>query len=198
MEAVAVSGQIRTELGKSSTKAVRNEGRIPAILYSKGENIHFSTTHNEVKSMIFTPDFKIANLTIDGKEYRCFVKDIQWHPVTDEIVHIDFLRLIDGHPVKLEIPVRFEGTAPGVRSGGKLQVNMRRVKVKTTPENMVSELMLDISSLELGQSIRVRDITPVEGVEVMTAGATPVAFIEVPRAMRSAKAKAAAEAEANA
>ena len=188
MEAVAFSGQIRTELGKKSTKAVRKEGRIPAILYNKDENIHFTTTHKEVKKMIFTPKFKIAELSLDGKTHRCFIKDIQWHPVTDEIVHIDFLSLIDGHPVKLDIPVRFEGIAVGVRNGGKLQQNLRRIKIKTTPEKMVDELSLDVSALELGQAVRVRDIQQVEGVEIMTSSSTPVAFIEVPRAMRSAAA----------
>lgn len=189
MEAVAFSGQIRTELGKKPTKAVRKEGRIPAILYNKSENIHFSTTHNEVKKMIFTPEFKIAELNIDGKTHRCFIKDIQWHPVTDKIVHIDFLSLIDGHPVVLEVPVRFEGTAEGVRNGGKLQQNLRRIKIKTTPEKMVAELSLDVSALDLGQAVRVLDIKPVDGVEIMTALSTPVAFIEVPRAMRSAAAE---------
>ncbi len=196
MDTVAVSGQIRTELGKKSTKAVRNEGRIPAVLYSKDENIHFTTTHKEVKAMVFTPEFKIATLTVDGKEHRCIIKDIQWHPVTDQIEHIDFLSLIDGHPVKLEVPVSFHGTAPGVRSGGKLQQNIRRIKIKTLPENIVSELTLDVSSLELGQAVRVRDITPEDGVEIITSGSTPVAFIEVPRAMRSAATAEAKGAEA--
>ena len=199
MESVAVSGQIRTDVGKKSTKAVRKDDRIPAVLYNKDVNIHFTTTHKEVKAMIFTPDFKIATLTIDGKEHRCFIKNIQWHPVSDKIEHIDFLSLIDGHPVKLEVPVRFEGTAPGVRSGGKLQQNIRRVKIKTLPENMVAELTLNVSSLEMGQSVRVNDITPVDGVEIVTAGSTPVAFIEVPRAMRSeatAEAKEGEEGEA--
>lgn len=189
MEAVAFTGQVRTELGKKATKAVRIEGRIPAILYNKDENIHFTTTHNEVKKMIYTPDFKTASLTIDGKTHRCFIKDVQWHPVTDKIVHIDFLSLIDGHPVKLDVPVRFEGTAEGVRNGGKLQQNLRRIKIKTTPENMVAELSLDVTALDLGQAVRVRDIKEVDGVQIMTALSTPVAFIEVPRAMRSAAAE---------
>jgi len=186
MEAVAFTGQIRTELGKKPTKAVRKEGRIPAILYNKDENIHFSTTHNEVKKMIFTAEFKIGSLTLDGKTHRCFIKDVQWHPVTDQIVHIDFLSLIDGHPVKLDVPVRFEGTAEGVRNGGKLQQNLRRIKIKTTPENMVAELSLDVTELDLGKAVRVADIDAVEGVQIMTSSSTPVAFIEVPRAMRSA------------
>ena len=194
MEAVTVSGTIRTEVGKKATKAVRNAGEIPAILYSKNGSVHFSTTHKAVKNLIFTPAFRVADIELDGKTYRAIVKDVQWHPVTDEIVHIDFLELIDGHAVKVELPVRFEGTAPGMRSGGKLLQLMRRIKVKAMPENLVDELMLDISSLELGQSIRVRDIAPIEGVEVMSAGASPVGIIEIPRALRSAATAEAKEA----
>lgn len=197
MEAVAFTGKIRTEVGKKATKAVRNAGEIPAILYSKNGNVHFSTTHKEVKKLIFTPDFRTAAIDLDGKSHRAIVKDIQWHPVTDEIVHIDFLELIDGHTVKLEVPIRFNGTAPGMRSGGKLLQLMRRVKIKTIPEKMVNELHADISSLELGQSIRVRDIDPVEGIEIMSAGASPLGVIEVPRALRSAAAAAEKEGVAD-
>ncbi len=200
MEAIAVSANKREDLGKKATKAVRKEGLIPGVLYSKDGTMHFSTTHKEVKPLIFTPDFNVASVNLDGNSYRCIVKDIQWHPVTDEIVHIDFLQLVDGHPVKLEVPVRFEGSAPGVRVGGKLLQNLRRIKIKTTPENMVTELTLDVSNLELGQSVRIRDIKPIDGVEIMTPAGTPVAIIEIPRALRSAATaeKKAAEAEAGA
>lgn len=195
MEAVVVSGTVRTEVGKKATKAVRNAGEIPAVLYSKNGNTHFSTTHKAVKTLIFTPDFHVADLQLDGKSARAIVKDVQWHPVTDEIVHIDFLELIDGQSVKLEVPIRFEGTAPGMRSGGKLLQLMRRVKIKTTPENIVRELKADISSLELGQSIRVRDIETVDGIEIMSAGASPLGVIEIPRALRSAASAAEKEGE---
>lgn len=196
MEAIALTGEIRKASGKKAAKAVRNAGRIPAVLYGGDEVIHFSTTHNEVKSLIFTPDFKIVDLTLDGSTHRCIIKDIQWHPVTDAIIHIDFLRLVDGHPVKVEIPVRFKGTSPGVRSGGKLQQAIRRVKVKTVPEKLVDQLMLDVSELQMGQSIRVRDIEGVEGMEIMNPPGTPIASVEVPRALRSAEMTEAEEAEA--
>lgn len=193
MEAIALTGELRKASGKKAAKAVRSEGRIPAVLYGGSDVIHFSTTHNEVKKLIFTPDFKIVDLSLDGKTHRCIIKDVQWHPVTDAIIHIDFLRLVDGHPVKVEIPVRFKGTSPGERSGGKLQQAIRRVKVKTVPEKLVEQLMLDVSDLEMGHSIRVRDIEAVEGMEIMNPPGTPIATVEVPRALRSAE---MAEAEA--
>lgn len=196
MEAVTVSGQIRTDVGKKATKAIRNAGQVPAVLYSKDKTIHFATTQKAVKSLIYTPKFKVAEVEIDGATHRAIIKDIQFDAVTDDIVHLDFLQLVDGHSVKLEIPVRFEGTAPGMRSGGKLLRLMRRIKVKTTPEKMVNELTVDISSLELGQSIRVRDINPIDGLEILSPAGAPVGIIEVPRALRSAATAEAKEAAA--
>jgi large subunit ribosomal protein L25 len=191
MEAVVVSGQLRPGLGKKGTKAVRNEGRIPCVLYTKDEVVHFSTTGKDVKSIVYTPDFKVADIAIEGKTYRAILKDVQWHPLSDEIVHIDFMGLQPGHPVKVEVPLRFKGVSPGVKAGGKLQQKLRRVRIKATPENMVDELSVNISTMELGQSIRVRDIiVEDEGVEILNSPGVPVATIEIPRALRSAAAAA--------
>ncbi len=191
MEVVAISGQMRTDLGKTATKAVRKEGRIPCVLYGGGEMIHFSVLEKEVRDLIYTPDFKVAEVKVDGQAYRCSVKDIQWHPVTDKIVHLVFLRLTQGVPVRVEVPLRFKGVSPGVKNGGKLIQKLRRVKIKTTPEHLITEMLLDISALELGQSIRVRDIDlTLDNIEVMNSPGVPVASVEVPRALRSATAAA--------
>lgn len=190
MNTVSINVTPRTELGKKATKAVRREGRIPCVMYGGSDPVHFTTVHNDVKSLVYTPDFKVAEITVDGTTHKCIIKDITFHPVTEIIEHIDFLRLIDGTPVKIELPVRFRGSSPGVRVGGKLIQSMRRIKVKALPENLVDELVLDISNLELGHAIRVRDIDVVEGIEVMSPGPTPVASVEVPRALRSATAAA--------
>ena len=188
MQTVAIKGEARTDLGKKFTKSVRNEGKIPCVLYGKDEVAHFSTTLKDIKSIVYTPEFKVAEIELAGNTYRCILKDVQYHPVTDEILHIDFLKLIDGHPVKVEVPIKFTGTSPGVKSGGKLIQQVRRIKIKTVPEKIVDELTLDISSLELGQSIRVRDIQAIEGIEIMNSPGIPVALVEIPRALRSAAA----------
>lgn len=196
MKVVAVNGDIRTSLGKKETKVVRSESKIPCVLYGGKEVTHFSVVFNEVRDLVYTPDFNIAEITLDGQSCKAILKEIQFHPVTDEIRHMDFLRLIDGHPIKIELPLRFKGVSPGVKNGGKLQQNLRRVRVKTTPENMVGELVLDISELKLGDSVRVRDIEAIEGIEVMNPPGTPIATVETPRALRSetsAAEKAAAE-----
>ncbi|MEM1122710.1 MAG: 50S ribosomal protein L25 [Bacteroidota bacterium] len=199
MQTVKVAGNVRPAVGKKATKAVRNEGRIPCVIYGDAENVHFSTTHNDVKGLIYTPDFKVAEIEVDGATHKCILKDAQFHPVKETVLHIDFLKLEDGKTVLLEVPVRFKGTSPGVKLGGALQQSLRRVKIRTTPENMVDELYGDISSLELGQAIRVRDLELPDGVVVANSPAIPVATVVVPRALRGKGApgeEGEAEAEA--
>lgn len=195
MEKVAVSGQIRTDLGKKATKAVRNSGKIPCVLYGTSGLVHFSVTGGSVKHLVYTPAFKLAEIDVEGKTYSAILKDIQFHPVTEEILHLDFLRLEKDQSVKVEVPVQFTGNSPGVRLGGKLQKNLRRVKIKTTPEHLVDHLTVDVSDLELGHSVRVRDINVIDGIEVMSSPAIPVASVEIPRALRSASSAAEKEGE---
>ena len=198
MEVVKVSGEVRESLGKKASKSTRREGLVPAVVYGSGEPVHFTVKALDLRDLIYTPEFRLAELTVGDKSYRALVKDYQFHPVTDALTHIDFLELEDGRSIKVQVPVTFQGTSPGVRGGGKLQVTVRRIKIKTTPEHLVDHVTLDISKLELGQSIRVRDIDPIEGVEIQNPGGQPVATVEVPRALRSAATaeKKAAEKEA--
>lgn len=195
METIAINGSLRTKAGSTTAKIDRAEGKVPCILYGGGDNVSFTVNPKDMRDLIFTSEFKVVEVTIDGKTDRCILKTAQFHPVTDELRHVDFLRLIDGHAVKIDVPVRCVGISPGVKVGGKLQQKMRKVKIKTLPENMVDHLTVDISELELGQSVRVRDIIVPEGVQLMNPEANPVASIEIPRALRSATAAAAAEEE---
>lgn len=191
MEIVSINGQARENTGKTASRAARRDGRIPAVLYGANDTlVHFTLTLPEVKPLIYTPDFKLAEINLDGNSYRCIVKEVIFHPVTDDIQHIDFLALTEGRTIKVEVPVRFRGTAPGVRAGGKLQQAVRRVKIKTTPDNLIDAMYVNISKLELGQSIRVRDIDPAEGIEILNSPGIPLASIEIPRALRSATAAA--------
>ncbi len=190
MNSIPFNGERRTDLGKKSSATLRRDGKIPCVLYGAKEVVHFYTTLSEVKNIIYTPDFKVAELNVDGAKYQCIVKDYQLHPLSNELVHIDFLNLVEGHPIKVEVPIRFKGASPGVKLGGKLLQSVRRVKIKTLPENLVDEVMVDISSLDLGQSLRVRDIETPKGVEIMNAPGIPVVLIEIPRALRSATAAA--------
>ncbi|MGB3798431.1 MAG: 50S ribosomal protein L25 [Lewinella sp.] len=198
MEVVKVSGEVRDNLGKRSSKDVRRAGLVPAVVYGIGGPVHFTVKALDLRALIYTAEFKLAELSVGGETYRTIIKDYQFHPVTDELRHIDFLALEDGRSIKVQVPVTFTGTSPGVRGGGKLQVSVRRIKIKTTPEHLVDHVTLDISDLELGHSIRVRDIEPMEGVEIQNPGGQPIATVEVPRALRSAATaeKKAAEKDA--
>ncbi len=186
MQYVQIEAQNRTSHGKTAVKALRASNRIPAVIYSKNGSNAISTTAADVKSLVYTPEFKLAEISCDGKTYKAILKDITFNPVTEEIQHIDFLELIDGHAIKIELPVKFKGVSPGVKAGGKLIQSLRKVKVKATPEKMVDELHLSISGLELGQSARVRDINFPEGVECLVSPSIPVATIDIPRALKSA------------
>jgi len=196
MEIVKVDAQARESFGKKHTKAVRREGLVPAIIYGGDSNTAVSVTPKSVKPLVYTPDFKLVEISVNGDTHKCILKDITFHPISDEIVHIDFLRIIPETPIKVEIPVDFKGKSPGVKEGGKLIPQMRKVKVKTMPELLVDKVFVDISELELGSSVRVRDIEFPEGMEIMTTTATPVAIVEVPRALKSAEAEAEEEAAA--
>ncbi|HMN89660.1 MAG TPA: 50S ribosomal protein L25/general stress protein Ctc [Saprospiraceae bacterium] len=187
MQVITIKGQERTELGKKGASAVRKAGMIPCVLYGGDKVVHFSTTLNEVRHLIYTPDFKTAMLDIEGQHYRCILKDRQFDPIADHIIHLDFLHMEDGSPLKVEVPIRFKGTSPGVKAGGKLVQKVRTVKIKAMPENLVDELTVDISKLELGQSIRIRDVKATDGVEILNTPGTPIATIEIPRALRSAQ-----------
>jgi len=201
METVAINGTIRSEIGKKPLKALRKQGVVPCVIYGGDKTIHFSSNPKSFKTLIFTPEFKLAEITIDGTSYKCILKDAQYHPVTDEIVHMDFLELVPGKKVKVNIPVGFRGVSPGVKAGGKLMQKIRTVKIKTAPENLVNKLFLDISEVTLGTSVRIRDVELKEGMEIMNPMAAPVASVEVPRVLRSLEdeeAEAAAAEEAGA
>lgn len=196
MQVVSINTAKRESLGRKATKASRNSGAIPSVLYGGNEVHHFTTTAKDVKSLVYTPDFKLAELDLDGQKHKAILKDIQFHPVTDEILHLDFLRLIDGVNVKVDVPVRYEGTSPGVKEGGKLMISLRNVTIKTKPEHLVDQLVADISDVQLGDSIRVKELQINENIEVMTDANIPVASVIVPRALKSAEDEAAEEAAA--
>ncbi|MCL4117837.1 UNVERIFIED_CONTAM: hypothetical protein GTU68_016414 [Idotea baltica] len=198
MNTIQINASPRTELGKKATKALRNEGKIPAVLYSKNGVEHFSTTKKDVKGLVYTPEFKLAEVSLNGAARKAILKDIVFHPVTDAIMHIDLLELVDGHALKASVPVKFKGVSPGVKNGGKLMQTLRTVKIKTTPENLIDILYVDISELELGFAVRVRDMEVPEGVEVLVDGAAPIANVIVPRAMKSEAANAEDGADAEA
>ena len=159
MKTFDLKGTVRTDLGKKATKKVRKDELVPCVLYGIGDPIHFTGNEKEYGQVIYTPNSFQINLDIDGKVYAAIMKDIQFHPVSDRILHIDFLRVEEGKPISISIPVRLEGFAKGVQQGGKLKLEMRRVKVSGIISTLPDELLLDVTEVEVGQTIKVRDLT---------------------------------------
>jgi len=184
MKVLEVSGEIRSDLGKKNARALRREGKILCEMYGGDENVHFTVVINEVKKLVYTSQFQLVDLNVGGKTYRAFMKEIQFHPVTDEIQHIDFQELVEGRKIKVAVPIVMDGISPGVKEGGKLYAKVRYLKIKTTPEHLVDSVHVDISEMMLGQSVRVRDIVVADGIEVMNNPNIPVASVEVPRLLK--------------
>ncbi|NND31623.1 MAG: 50S ribosomal protein L25 [Saprospiraceae bacterium] len=194
MQSISIPGELRTATGKQAAKALRRSEMVPCELYGGKENIHFSVSPKALKDLVYSPEFKVADIEIDGKTYRSIMRSIQFHPVSEQILHVDFLLLQDGRKIKVDVPVRFEGVAPGVKSGGKLTQKVHRVSLKATPEDLVDQVTLDISGLKLGQSVRVRDIVLNDKIEVLNNPGIPLASVNIPRALKSATEEAADEA----
>jgi large subunit ribosomal protein L25 len=158
MKEVSLSGSVRSNVGKKDAKAVRVAGEVPCVIYGTGRQIHFSVKHVDMEKLVYTPNIYIININVDGTEMRTIIQDIQFHPVTDKIQHVDFIELQADKKVKVNIPVILFGRSPGVLSGGKLQQIFRKVKVFATPNNLPDSIQVDISKLKIGQAIRIRDI----------------------------------------
>jgi large subunit ribosomal protein L25 len=149
-----------------------------------GEAIQFTINAPDIRHLVYTSKFKMVEISLDGQTYKAILKDIQFHPVTEGVLHLDFLALVPGVKFKATVPVRFVGQSKGVKEGGKFMPRMRSVSILTTPEMAVDEVTADISAMELGSTLRVRDIATQEGVDIINQPAVPIASIEIPRALR--------------
>lgn len=196
MESVVINATQRKTTGKTASLQQRREDLVPCVLYSRDENITFNASPAELKSLLYTPDFKVAEIHLNGTIHRCILKDVQAHPLTDKIIHLDFLKLVKGTPVKVQVPLKLTGVATGVKSGGKMVQRMRTVLIKAASEDMVFEVKLDVTNLELGQALRIKDIEPIKGVEILNPGSTPVVGVEVPRALKGGTAETPAASTA--
>lgn len=192
MKTVTVEGNVRTDLGKKATRHLRRTGDVPCVLYGGDETVHFSAPAKAFKNIVYTPDFNIINVEVDGKAHRAVMQDLQFHPVTDKLLHIDFMALTDGRPVIASLPIVFEGLAEGVKAGGKLLPKERKLKVKALPENLIGELKVDVTHLVLGKSVKVGDLS-YDNIEILNNPNIPIASVEIPRALKSAQAEEGAE-----
>ncbi|MCL2597887.1 MAG: 50S ribosomal protein L25/general stress protein Ctc [Paludibacter sp.] len=193
MKSFNLKGKQRENVGKKATKAVRKIQSVPCVIYGGSNNIHFTAAEGDLRKLIYTPEVFIVNLDIDGIEKQAVMKEIQFHPVSDRILHIDFLEVFDNKPVIVELPVKLTGLAQGVRAGGKLSLEMRKLRVKGIYTKFPENITIDVSDLALGKSIQVGAIS-VEHLEIMNSKNAVVAQVKLTRAARGAAATTEEEA----
>ncbi|TAE46620.1 MAG: 50S ribosomal protein L25/general stress protein Ctc [Cytophagia bacterium] len=183
MKSVEILGFKREVLGKKSSRHLREEASVPCILYGGGNEIHFHSPMIFFRDLVYTPEAHTVHLNIEGDEYEAILQDIQFHPVSEVILHADFLLLKEDKPVKIAVPVVFEGISPGVQQGGRLVIKIKKIMIKALPKNLPDNVVANISKLELGKSIKVKDLT-VNNFEILDSAANPVASVEVPRGLK--------------
>ena len=193
MKQVSLSGSPRESVGRKGAEELRRNGRIPGVIYGGGSQVPFSVLRNDWDKIIARPDTLQLNIEVGGKTYATIIQEMQQNPVTDLVTHIDLLELIPGKVIKTTLPVRTVGVSEGVRSGGKLLINYRKVRISGKPEAIPDEIQVDISPMKIGDMIRVRDIK-LDGCKVLEAEASAIVSVQVTRAaMADAAAAAAAE-----
>ena len=159
MKSFAISGSRRENVGKRDAKELRYEGKVPAVLYGGDNQIHFAVSAADLKGLVYTPDVHFVDIDVEGAKAQAVLQDIQFHPLTEQILHVDFLRVNDSKPFVMEIPVKLTGTSPGVKMGGKLIQKLRKLRVKAFPKDMPQYVEVGMEVLELGKSVRVGDLS---------------------------------------
>ena len=205
MKSVEIQGTPRTELGSKYAQAERKAGNVPCVIYGGETPVHFSAPILAFKTLVYTPEAKTATITVDGKTVEAVIQDMQFHPVTDALMHIDFIQLVEGKVVTMNIPVVLHGQARGVLNGGKLKMVLRTLSIRALPNEMPESIDLNITNLRIGKSIRVSDVVPA-GFETLNADTAVIVTIKKARGAvddgddeeEEATTEAAAEAPAEA
>jgi large subunit ribosomal protein L25 len=190
MKSIAISGSPRENVGKRDAKELRYQGQVPAVLYGGATQTHFSVSAADLKPVVYTPDVQFIDLDIAGTASQAIIKDMQFHPLTDEILHVDFLLLDENKPVTIEIPIVLTGTSPGVKMGGKLVQKLRKLAIKALPKDHLNTVEVSIEGLEVGKSVRVRDIS-FPNLTITNTPEDTILSITTSRALRQAEQEAA-------
>ena len=181
MKTVSLSGSLRENVGKKDTKALRKAELVPCVMYGNGtEQIHFATEAKNFKKILFTPETYVINFEINGQKYDTILQDIQYHPVTDEVLHADFFVVKEDKPVTVVLPIAIEGSAPGVMRGGKLKQSIRKIKVCGLLKDLPDYVKVNISSLNIGDAIKVKDLA-IDNVTCVTPGYTVIVAVNTAR-----------------
>ena len=193
MKSITINGSQRESVGKKATKALRNAGKVPCVLYGGDKPVHFSAEAKTFKPLVYTPDVHTATIELGGAKYSAVLQDIQFHPVNDSILHVDFYQIFEDKEVTMDIPVHLVGTAKGIMSGGALRHNLRKLKVKALPANLPDFIEANITELEIGNKLYVTELKN-DKYSLLHPDNTVVAQVRMSR--NAAKAATEEEAEA--
>ncbi|MBE0661549.1 MAG: 50S ribosomal protein L25/general stress protein Ctc [Bacteroidales bacterium] len=182
MKTVSMSGSLRGNVGKKDAKKARKDGMVPCVLYGGKEQVHFTMTEKAFKPILFTPDAFLINLEVDGKKYDVILQDVQYHPVTDSVLHADFIEIMPGKTIKVSVPVNTVGVSKGVLRGGKLTKKFRKLLVKGLVENIPDSIDVDISKLDIGGSIKVSDVK-VKNIDLLDPPSAMVVTVRTARVL---------------
>lgn len=189
MKTITIEGQLRTEFGKSATRQVRSQGNVPAVIYGGAKEVNFSASTAAFKPLVYTPNFQIAEVKVDGTTYRCILKDLQFDKVTDALIHVDLLELVEDKKVIATVPLKYTGTSQGVRAGGRFVSKIKSVKVKALPKHLAETIEVPIDNLEINENIRVEDIVA-PNMEILNSPRIPVASVVMTRQLKQEEAAA--------
>ena len=189
MKTITIEGQLRTEFGKSATRQLRSQELVPGVIYGGAQEINFVVPAKSLRPIVYTANFVKIEVSIEGKTYATILKDLQFDKVTDELIHVDLLELVEDRQVVATIPLKFTGTAAGVRAGGRLETKMKALKVKTYPKYLKEQIEVPVDTLEIGANLRVQDVVT-ENYEIMNSPRIPIVSVVTTRALRQAEAAA--------
>ncbi|MCZ2459615.1 MAG: 50S ribosomal protein L25 [Chitinophagales bacterium] len=195
MNTITIEGQLRTGFGKKATRQLRSQEQVPGVIYGGAQEINFYAPAAALKPLIYTPKFQLAEVKINGNTYRCILKDLQFDKVTDDLIHIDLLELVEDKKMIASIPLHLTGNAKGVKDGGKLYVKMKALKVKTYPKYLKERIEVNIDNLELNGNVRVEDVKE-EHFEILNSPRIPIASVTLTRQLKQEEAAATTAAPA--
>jgi large subunit ribosomal protein L25 len=193
MKSVSLSGSPRANVGKVDAAALRAQGLVPCVIYGAGEQIHFSADTRHFKNIIFTPDTNLVDITVDGKTYKTILQEAQYHRLTDRLIHADFLQVTETKPVVVKLPVKAVGQSEGVKAGGKLNIKLRKLKVRGLITQLPESIDLNVDALSIGKSIAAGDIQ-IEGITILHPKNISVISVDTTRAAATAEEAAPAAA----
>ena len=189
MKTITIEGHLRTEHGKKAARQIRSQDNVPGVIYGGAEEVNFYASAKAFKPLVYTGEFQLADVTVDGKTYKCILKDLQFDKVEDSLIHVDLLELVGDKKVVATLPLKFTGVSIGVKGGGKLVTKMKSLKVKALPKNLRETITVDITNLDLNGNIRVEDVK-VEGMEILNSPRIPIASVVLTRLLKQEEATA--------